>query len=65
MSLLCGEWTRVSWLEGMEEIVLATQPGDSVIASFLHLRGSVLALEMYRDVGCCGVCVCSGVMHNG
>lgn len=55
----------MSWLEGMEEIVLATQPGDSVIASFLRLHGSVLALEMYRDVGCRGVCVCSGVTHNG
>ena len=52
-------------MEGMEEIVLATQPGDSVIASFLRLLGSVLALEMYRVVGCRGVCVCSGIMHNG
>ena len=65
MSLLCGEWTRVSWLQVMEDIVLATWPGDSVTASFLRLRGSVKALETYRDVVCRGVCVCSGITHNG
>ena len=55
----------MSWLQVMEDIVLATWPGDSVTASFLRLRGSVKALETYRDVGCRGVCVCSGITHNG